>query len=116
MTDAPTTPDPIEIAMEAEASGRAPSGVAVGLLQDQRRLVRWQIAGERAGFALKLLTGAAGLAGGAGVAAPPGGGRPAAGVVSSALSRPPGPPARRGWRWPRCWPPSCGAPATPRAW
>ena len=61
MTDAPTTPDPIEIAMEAEASGVAPKGVAHGLLVDQRRLVRWQIASERAGFALKLVTGAAAL-------------------------------------------------------
>ena len=69
MTDAPTTPDPIEIAMEAEAEGRAPSGVAtqvlieqLQLIRTQTRLGRWQIASERAGFALKVLTGAAGLA------------------------------------------------------
>jgi tetratricopeptide (TPR) repeat protein len=62
MTDAPTTPDPIEIAMEAEATGQAPEGVAHALLVDQRRLVRWQIAGERAGFILKLAAGLAGLA------------------------------------------------------
>jgi tetratricopeptide (TPR) repeat protein len=69
MTDAPTTPDPIEIAMEAEASGRAPAGQASALLADQRRLIaadlmhrRWQIASERAGFGLRVLTGIAGLA------------------------------------------------------
>jgi hypothetical protein len=52
--------------MEAEASGRAPGGQASLLLAEQRRLIfadlqhrRWQIASERAGFALKLLTGAA---------------------------------------------------------
>ncbi|WP_411288926.1 hypothetical protein, partial [Phenylobacterium sp.] len=60
----PTTPDPIEIAMEAEASGHAPRGVAHDLLSDQRRLIQadlkhrgWQIASERAGVALKVLTG-----------------------------------------------------------
>lgn len=47
--------------MEAEASGEGPLGQATGLLADQRRLIRWQIASERAGFALKVLTGAAGL-------------------------------------------------------
>ncbi len=55
---APTTPDPIEIAMEAEASGSAPQGVAAGLLADQRRLIGWQIAGARAAFALRALAGA----------------------------------------------------------
>ena len=58
----PTTPDPIEIAMEAEAAGVAPTGQASLLLADQRRLIGWQIASERAGFALKVLTGLAGLA------------------------------------------------------
>ena len=59
---APTTPDPIEIAMEAEASGVAPAGIAHEFLANQNRLVSWQIASERAGFALKVLTGLAGLA------------------------------------------------------
>jgi Tfp pilus assembly protein PilF len=54
---APTTSDPIEIAMTAEASGRPPESVARALLQDQRRLIRLQIVGERAGLALKFLTG-----------------------------------------------------------
>ena len=58
---APTTPDPIEIAMEAEASGEAPLGVAHEFLVEQKRLVRWQVANERAGFALKLGIGVAGL-------------------------------------------------------
>jgi hypothetical protein len=60
--DAPTTPDPIEIAMEAEASGVAPSGVAARVLEKQERLIGWQIASERAGFGLKVLAGLAGLA------------------------------------------------------
>jgi tetratricopeptide (TPR) repeat protein len=67
---APTTPDPIEIAMEAEAAGVPPTGVAGALLADQRLLIAadlkhrsWQIASERAGFALKVLTGLAGLTG-----------------------------------------------------
>ena len=59
---APTTPDPIEIAMEAEAEGRSPEGVAYRVLEKQERLIGWQIASERAGFALKVLTGLAGLA------------------------------------------------------
>ena len=59
---APTTPDPIEIAMEAEASGIAPAGQASLLLADQRRLIGWQIASERAGVALKVGTGLLGLA------------------------------------------------------
>ncbi len=60
--NAPTTPDPIEIAMEAEAAGAPPSGIAAEVLAKQSRLIGWQIASERAGFGLKLLTGAAGLA------------------------------------------------------
>ena len=59
---APTTPDPIEIAMEAEASGEAPRGVAHRVLAKQEQLIGWQIASERAGFALKVLTGVAGVA------------------------------------------------------
>lgn len=59
---APTTPDPVEIAMEAEAAGAVPGGIARELLANQNRLVGWQIASERAGFALKVLTGLVGLA------------------------------------------------------
>ena len=58
---APTTPDPIEIAMEAEAGDAAPDSPARRLLIDQGRLVRWQIASERAGVALRMLTGLVGL-------------------------------------------------------
>ena len=46
---APTTADPIEIAMEAVAAGAPPSGVASALLLDHRRLVGWDIADRRAG-------------------------------------------------------------------
>ena len=45
---APTTPDPIEIAMEAEAEDTSADSPARRLLIDQGRLVRWQIAKERA--------------------------------------------------------------------
>ena len=41
---APTTPDPIEIAMEAEASGALPAGVAHRVLVRQEQLIGWQIA------------------------------------------------------------------------
>ncbi|NEX93639.1 hypothetical protein [Caulobacter sp. 17J65-9] len=59
---APTTPDPIEIAMEALAEGDAGLDTpARRLLLQQERLIGWQIAGERAGFALKVLTGLAGV-------------------------------------------------------
>ena len=36
---APTTPDAIEIAMEAEAEGRSPEGVAYRVLEKQERLI-----------------------------------------------------------------------------
>ena len=52
---APTTPDPIEIAMEAEAGDTAPDSPARRLLIDQGRLVRWQIASERMGLSLRAL-------------------------------------------------------------
>ncbi len=65
---APTTPDPIEIAMEAESSGTKPSGVAYEVLAKQSVLLdadlrhrRWQIASERAGYGLKVLIGLGGL-------------------------------------------------------
>ena len=38
---APTTPDPIEIAMEAEASGVVPEGVAHEVLRKQSQLLGW---------------------------------------------------------------------------
>ncbi len=62
MTDAPTTPDPIEIAMEAEAGDTAPDSPARRVLLQHERLIRWQVANERAGFALRALIGLAGLA------------------------------------------------------
>jgi tetratricopeptide (TPR) repeat protein len=40
---APTTPDPVEIAMEAEASGKAPTGEASALLRRQAVLIDEQI-------------------------------------------------------------------------
>ena len=52
----PTTDDPLELAMEAAATGRAPSGAVQALIANQNRLVGWQIATERAAFALKSLT------------------------------------------------------------
>ena len=54
---APTTPDPIEIAMEAEASGDAPEGVAHEVLRKQGTLLSWQIASERAGLAFRATLG-----------------------------------------------------------
>ncbi len=48
---APTTPDPIELAMEA-----APPDVAERVLERHAQLIGWQIASERAGFVLKALT------------------------------------------------------------
>src|SRR6186713_3076379 len=60
---APTTPDPIEIAMEAEALDAAADSPAQMLLIDHRRLVRWQIASEQGSVAVKLLTAAAALGG-----------------------------------------------------
>ena len=48
--------------MEAEAKDWRPDSPAQALLIDQGRLIRWQIASERAGFALKMLTASTGLA------------------------------------------------------
>ncbi len=63
---APTTPDPIEIAMEAADNPTLSEPVRT-LLGNQNRLVLWQIVSERAGiadkrasFVLKALTGLAG--------------------------------------------------------
>ena len=60
-SSAPTTPDPIEIAMEAEAYDTSPDSPARRLLIDQGHLVRWQVANERAAFVLRMLTATAGL-------------------------------------------------------
>ncbi len=57
----PTTPDPVEIAMHAEADDDAADSPARRLLKNHNRLVRTQIASERVGLVLKLLTGAAGV-------------------------------------------------------
>jgi tetratricopeptide (TPR) repeat protein len=62
MSDAPTTPDPIEIAMEAEAHDAAPDSPARRVLLKQEKLIGWEIADRRAAFALKLLAGLAALA------------------------------------------------------
>ena len=61
---APTTPDPIEIAMEAEATDTSPDSPARRVLLKQERLIGWDIADRRMGVALKVLTGLAGLAAG----------------------------------------------------
>lgn len=59
---APTTPDPIEIAMEAVASGKAdPGSPAHRVLLRHEQLIGWQIMKERAGFALRCLTGLVGI-------------------------------------------------------
>ena len=57
----PTTPDPIEIAMEAEAHDTSPDSPARRVLLKQEKLIGWQIASERAGAALKVLTALVGV-------------------------------------------------------
>ena len=66
---APTTPDPIEIAMEAEAGDASPDSPARRVLLKQAELIdadlrhrRLQIAGERMSNLLKVGIGLAGLA------------------------------------------------------
>ena len=86
---APTTPDPIEIAMEAEASGALPAGVAHRVLVRQEQLIGWQVASERAGFALKVLTGLAGLAAAATLGAMIWQARQADGLIIKPFSVPP---------------------------
>jgi tetratricopeptide (TPR) repeat protein len=89
MIDAPTTPDPIEIAMEAEAHDRSADSPARTLLKNQNRLVLWQIASERAGFALKVMIGVACLAAAAALAGMAWTASRAEGVVVEAFSTPP---------------------------
>ncbi len=56
------TPDPVEMAQEMAGDDPAAASAARDLLVSQNRLVRMQMASERVGLILKLLTGAAGLA------------------------------------------------------
>jgi hypothetical protein len=86
---APTTPDPIEIAMEEEARDGAPDSPARRLLVEQARLVRLQIAGERAGFCLKVLMGLAGVVAATGLGLMVWQASRADGVVIEAFSTPP---------------------------
>ena len=85
----PTTPDPIEIAMEAEAIGRPAAGPAHDLLVEHGRLTRLQIANERVGLGLKLLTGAAGVAAAVAVGAFVWSASQARGVVVQPFDTPP---------------------------
>ncbi len=61
---APTTVDPVELALDAEAGSGvadAPDSPARRVLLKHEQLIGWQIAGQRAGFALRVLTAIAGL-------------------------------------------------------
>jgi tetratricopeptide (TPR) repeat protein len=64
----PDSADPVEIAMDAERDDHRPDSPARRLLVDQGRLVRTQIASERMGVVLKVLTGVAGLIAAGGLA------------------------------------------------
>lgn len=86
---APTTPDPIEIAMEAEAFDTALDSPARRLLIKQERLVDAQLTGERLSNALKMLGGLAGLAAAAALALMAWTASRAHGVVIEAFSVPP---------------------------
>lgn len=64
----PDSSDPIDIALTAVNAAAPPDGPAAmlllkqgGLIDEQRRLISVQIAGERMGVALKVLTGLGGL-------------------------------------------------------
>ncbi|HEY2356706.1 MAG TPA: hypothetical protein VGH86_04595 [Phenylobacterium sp.] len=88
--------------MEAEAAGAAPVGVASRVLEGQERLIaadlqhrRWQIASEQAGFALKMLTAAAGVAAAVGFGLMVWDASRANGLVVAGFSAPP-PYAARG--------------------
>lgn len=68
-TVAPSTPDPVEIAMKAAADDARHDSPAqrlllghIELVRDDRRHRRWQTVNERAGATLKLLTALAGVA------------------------------------------------------
>jgi len=67
-TPLPDSPGPIEIALKALNTGAPPDSLAAGLLvtlrgliDEQRRLINVQIAGERMGVGLKVLTAVVGL-------------------------------------------------------
>jgi tetratricopeptide (TPR) repeat protein len=64
----PDSADPVEIAMDAERGDARADSPARRLLVDQGRLVRTQIASERMGVVLKVLTGLAGLIAAGGLA------------------------------------------------
>jgi tetratricopeptide (TPR) repeat protein len=59
--EAPQTLDPLDLALRGQGSSAADQAASRELICDQARLVRSQIMSERAGFALKLLTGAVGV-------------------------------------------------------
>ena len=57
----PTTTDPIEIALDAAAKDATPPPTAERVLLAHERLLRWQIAGEKAALSLRILLGLAGV-------------------------------------------------------
>ncbi len=58
----PTTTDPLELALQAEALGLPPDSEARQVLRKHALLLDWQIASERMGVLLKGLTAVAGVA------------------------------------------------------
>ncbi|HYE44331.1 MAG TPA: tetratricopeptide repeat protein [Caulobacter sp.] len=58
---APTTVDPVELALDAQARGPQAGGPAERVLLKHETLIGWQIAGQRAGFVLRVMTAIAGL-------------------------------------------------------
>lgn len=60
-SDAPTTPDAVEIAMARLAKGEQADGPAHAVLRGHRDLLRWQTVSERMSVALKALTAVAGI-------------------------------------------------------
>ncbi len=84
----------VDIAMDAIAGGKTPDDVSRGLLLDQRRLIGWQTANERASFALRILTGAAGFAVAVAIAAMVWNASRAHGLVVEAFAVPPSLAAR----------------------
>jgi hypothetical protein len=59
----PDSPDPLDIAVDAERHDPAPDSPARRLLIDQGRLIRTQIASERMGVVLKVADGRRGRGG-----------------------------------------------------
>jgi tetratricopeptide (TPR) repeat protein len=86
---APTSSDPIDIAMEAAASGAAADSPAQRLLVKQERLVGWQIGAARAAIAGRLLVALGGMAVAVAVAALLWDARSADGIVVDAFAVPP---------------------------